>query len=258
MSVIATGILASLAAGMATVLGALAIWLFPRPSDRQQSVLLGFAAGVMLAASFFSLIVPALDHMQAEGATPPFAAATVVAAVLLGALLVGGLERILPPLDGIGVGPRAIADVSARRMWLFVAAVTLHNLPEGFAVGVAFGGNDTAAATATALGIGLQNIPEGLAVAIAVTLLGYRPVRGVQVAMFSGLVEPVGGALGVVLTSAVSAFLPWGLGIAAGAMIFVVASEVMPDIQRRVEARRGQHALMIGLATMMFLDVSLG
>lgn len=259
-SIILTGFLASLAAGLATFVGALPILSIGKPTEQQQNLMLGFAAGVMLAASFFSLIIPGIEQAEAQGAGHVAAAAVVIAAILLGAMTVGQLNRFVPPLDKIGLGPVGIADaMSHRRIWLFVAAITLHNLPEGLAVGVSFGTGDIAAGTTTALGIGLQNMPEGLAVAAALATLGCSRRTSVLGALVSGLVEPVGGLVGVTLVSLSSALLPWGLGFAAGAMIYVVASEIIPQTQRKIEFRgRSSAGLMVGLAAMMFLDVTMG
>lgn len=258
MSIVVLGFLASLAAGLATLVGALPILGMRRPTDQQQNVLLGFAAGVMLAASFFSLIIPGIAEAQAAGSSKAAAAATVIAAVLLGAFTIGALNHLAPSLEVVGLGPRGIAEASFRRIWLFVAAITLHNLPEGLAVGVSFGGGDIRAGFATALGIGIQNMPEGLAVAVSLATLGYRRRTALLGALLSGLVEPIGGLFGVIVTSLMTALLPWGLGFAAGAMIFVVASEIIPDIHQRIGSGRGTSGLMIGLAAMMFLDVTLG
>lgn len=256
-SIILTGFVASLLAGLATFVGALPILGTGRPSEQQENILLGFAAGVMLAASFFSLIIPGIQQAQAAGASQVAASATMVAAVLLGGFCLAQLNAIVPPLDKLGLGPRAIADARFRRVWLFVAAITLHNFPEGMAVGVSFGGGDIKAGTATAIGIGLQNLPEGLAVAGALAGLGYSRRTSVLLALASGLVEPVAGLAGVALVSVATPLLPWGLGFAAGAMIYVVASEIIPDMQMRVGGRRATTGLMVGLVAMMFLDTTL-
>jgi zinc transporter, ZIP family len=256
-SIILIGALGSLLAGLATVVGALPIMVIGRPSEQQQNILLGFAAGVMLAASFFSLIIPGIEQAQVQGSSRAMAAAIVIAAVLLGALCIGQLNRHVPPLDKIGLGPSGIAEASHRRVWLFIAAITLHNFPEGLAVGVSFGTGDIAAGTATAIGIGVQNMPEGLAVAAALTTIGYSARYGVLAALASGLVEPVAGLIGVSLVSLAAPLLPWGLGFAAGAMIYVVASEIIPETSR-IGGGRATSGLMVGLAAMMFLDVTLG
>lgn len=241
---------------MATGLGALPVLFLRPPNAQQQNLLLGFAAGVMLAASFFSLILPGIEVARTQGAGPVLASIQVAAAVLLGAFVIARLNVWLPPLDQIGLGPPGIAaSTSVRRIWLFVAAITLHNFPEGMAVGVSFGGGDFAAGRMTALGIGLQNIPEGLAVAVALTSIGYGRGRATLIGAASGLVEPVAGLIGVSIVSVAHAFLPWGLGLAAGAMIYVVASDIIPDAHARIRGGgRMTTGLMIGLTAMMFLD----
>lgn len=259
--IVAAGALGSLCAGMATGLGAIPVLVMRRPSDQQQNLLLGFAAGVMLAASFFSLILPAIDVAKEQGASQAGASITVVAAVLLGAFIIAKLNDWVPPLDKLGLGPPGIAAATAsvRRIWLFVAAVTLHNFPEGMAVGVSFGGGDFEAGRVTAFGIGLQNIPEGLAVAVALSSIGYSRGRAALIAAASGLVEPVAGLIGVSIVTVAHAFLPWGLGLAAGAMIYVVASDIIPDAHARINGGgRATTGLMIGLAAMMFLDTTFG
>jgi ZIP family zinc transporter len=262
-SIILAGFLASSLAGAATVLGALPILSIGKPSEQQQNLMLGFAAGVMLAASFFSLIIPGINEAREMGASQIEASATIVAAVLLGGAALAQINAIIPPFDKLGLGPNGIvtAEVtaSARRVWLFVGAITLHNFPEGLAVGVSFGGGDMQAGTSTALGIGLQNIPEGLAVAGALAGIGYPPARAVLVALASGLVEPVAGLFGVSVVSLAQPLLPWGLGFAAGAMIYIVASEIIPDTHARIAGGgRATMGIMVGLVAMMFLDTTLG
>jgi ZIP family zinc transporter len=254
-----TGFLGSLAAGLATVLGALPLFVTGRPSARAEQAFLGFAAGVMLAASFFSLIIPGIEQGQSAGLGRTGAAAIVIAAVLIGGAFVGLVNRSVPALGGIGFSPKeGVSEVAHRRIWLFVAAITLHNFPEGLAVGVSFGTGDFTAGYATALGIGLQNIPEGLAVAAALMTIGYSRGRAVLGALASGLVEPIGGFIGVATVAAVASLLPWALGFAAGAMIYVVSSEIIPHTHRNGGGGIATAGLMIGLAAMMFLDISLG
>lgn len=262
-STILTGFLASLIAGAATGLGALPVLGMGRPSQQQQTLMLGFAAGVMLAASFFSLIIPGIDKAQEMGASQVEASAILVAAVLLGAAALAQVKALVPPLDSIGIGPKGIAYAetltSTRGVWLFVGAITLHNFPEGLAVGVSFGSGDIQAGTMTALGIGIQNVPEGLAIASTLAAIGYPAVRAVLVALASGLVEPVAGLLGVSLVSIAQPLLPWGLGFAAGAMIYLVASEIIPHTHARIAGGgRATLGIMVGLAIMMFLDTTLG
>ncbi|MBB5984696.1 ZIP family metal transporter [Sphingobium lignivorans] len=256
MSPFWAGSLASLAAGLATGLGALAI-LALKPSEGQHHNLLGFAAGVMLAASFFSLIIPGIEQAQALGATRPAAAAIVVIAVLMGAGALGVLGATLPKLHAVGPWPVSFADARSRRIWLFIAAITLHNFPEGMAVAVSFGGGNYAAGMTTALGIGLQNIPEGLAVAGAAMSLGLSRGLSFLIALLSGLAEPIAGMAGAAAVALAQSFLPWALGTAAGAMIYIVTAEIIPDMHDRPEGRTSRAWLMAGLAIMIFLDVTL-
>jgi len=249
------GSVASLFAGLATGLGAAVILGLRAPSEGQQKTLLAFAAGVMLAASFFSLIIPALDEAQAAGASNVGAAIVVVLAILLGACALGVIRGLLPKVADHY--PALLASEKSRRIWLFIAAITLHNFPEGLAVGVSFGGGDVAAGLATALGIGLQNIPEGFAVAGAALALGYKTRSAFLIGLASGLVEPIAGVTGAAAVAGAQMLLPWALGGAGGAMIYIVLAEIIPEINERSRPPR-MTALMIGLAAMMFLDVALG
>ena len=258
-SLVMTGFLASLLAGGATVLGALPLLGTRTPTERQENAFLGFAAGVMLAASFFSLIIPGIDHARETGSSSAAAAGIVILSMLVGSFFVGQLNRMVPSLESLGLSaPDHVPEAVHRRIWLFVAAVTLHNLPEGLAVGVSFGTGDLKAGAATALGIGLQNIPEGLAVGVALMSIGISRGKAVLGALASGLVEPVGGLAGAGTVALVSGTLPIALGFAAGAMIYVVSAELIPHTHRR-EGGTGEATagLMIGLAAMMFLDVTL-
>jgi ZIP family zinc transporter len=254
---IAIGTAASVAAGAATAVGALVVLFVRRLSQPLNDALLGFSAGVMLAASFFSLIIPAIAHAQAALGSVPLAAAEVVAAVLLGAVVLAAINRYAPH-EHFVLGTQGIETRTLRRIWLFVIAITLHNFPEGLAVGVGYGGGDIAAGNVLAIGIGLQNIPEGLAVAVALRPLGYTRLTCFAIGGATGLVEPVGGLLGVTAVTIFTPLLPWGLGFAAGSMLFVVSNEIVPETHRRGNEELATFGLMIGLAVMMFLDVTLG
>ena len=250
------GFVASLLAGGATVLGALPVLRLQRPSEQQQNLLLGFAAGVMLAASFFSLIIPGIEQAQAMGAGRMQASATVIAAVLLGGAVLAKINAAVSPVEKLGWTD---AKGPARRAWLFVAAITLHNFPEGMAVGISFGTGDMQVGVTTAVGIGVQNIAEGLAVAGALASIGYSSGKAVLAALATGLVEPIAGLFGAALIAIAQPLLPWGLGFAAGAMIYIVASEIIPDAHARIPGGgRATIGIMVGLAAMMFLDTTLG
>ncbi len=251
------GVLASLAAGAATGLGAVPLLALRSVSFRLQNTLLGFAAGVMLAASFFSLIIPALEEAGNSGAGRSGSALLVGAGILLGAICLRVIDAKVPHEHFIK-GREGASSHTLKRIWLFVIAITLHNFPEGLAVGVGFSTGDTAAGWTLALAIGLQNMPEGLAVAIALYGVGYTRVRAVGIALLTGLVEPIGALVGVVALSFTDMLLPWGLAFAGGAMIFVVSHEIIPETHRRGFENEASVGLMIGLVVMLFLDVSLG
>ena len=255
LGLVATGTLASFLAGQATTLGALPVFFMKSISQRTQNIFLGFAAGIMLAASFFSLIIPGLNAAgDLHGGNKTVAAVIVSGAVLLGAGTLHVVNRYAPHEHFI-LGPMSGAERSKlSRIWLFVIAISLHNFPEGLAVGVSFGSPDQAAGYATALGIGLQNVPEGLAVALSLAAVGYGRVFSFLVAVLTGLIEPVGGFLGIGSIAISSELLPWGLGFAGGAMIWVVSSEIIPETHRDRQEGTATFALMLGLAVMMSLD----
>ena len=253
-SPIVLGALASLVAGLATAIGATPILFVRHVSQALQDTFLGFAAGVMLSASFFSLMIPGLNYAQSDFGSRTLASVVIAVAVLLGAASLAFVNRAMPHehfLLGRG-GPHSTA---IRRTWLFVLAITLHNFPEGLAVGVGFGSGDMARATTLAIGIGLQNMPEGLAVAAALAALNYHRVMAVAIGGATGLVEPIAGLLGAAAVSIFQPLLPWGLGFAAGAMIFVISNEIVPETHRHGHEGMATAGLMIGVVLMMVLDV---
>jgi ZIP family zinc transporter len=254
-SPIALGLLGSLIAGLGTAAGAVPA-LLTRISDRAQDVMLGFAAGVMLAASFFSLLLPSIDSGVERGATQLQAVGVSGAGLLLGALCLWLVHKITPH-EHFVVGREGPDTERLRRIWLFVIAITLHNFPEGLAVGVGFGDGHVGRGAALTLGIGMQNMPEGLAVAVALLRLDYRRSVAFAVAAATGLVEPLGGLVGIAAVSIVGALLPWGLAFAAGAMIFVISHEVIPETHRRGYETLATGGLMVGVATMMIVDAAL-
>jgi ZIP family zinc transporter len=254
-TLIGTGTLASFLAGQATTAGAVPVFFMRSMSPRTQNAFLGFAAGIMLAASFFSLIIPGLHAAgDLHGGSKLAGALIVGAAILSGAGLLHFINRVAPHEHFIS-GPMAGAERSKlARIWLFVIAISLHNFPEGLAVGVSFGSPDHTAGYATAFGIGLQNLPEGLAVALSLAAVGYGRLFSFGVAVLTGLIEPVGGFIGISAVTASSELLPWGLGFAGGAMIWVVSSEIIPETHRDRQEGTATGALMLGLAVMMSLD----
>jgi len=246
---VALGVIASLLAGAATGLGTIPI-LFNRDfSRRSLDVMLGFAGGVMLAASAFSLLVPALEH--------PLGGVWVVGTgFMVGGLFVHLVDRYVPH-EHIMKGHEGPAT-RLSRTWLLVIAITIHNFPEGLAVGVAFGSEELGTGLAIALAIGLQNIPEGLAVAAPLVRQGYSKYRAAGIGLVTGLVEPLGGLVGVSVVTFAQFLLPWGLAFAAGAMVFVVSDEMIPESHSGGFERFATIGLMIGFVVMMVLDNMFG
>lgn len=248
---------AGFAALLATAAGALPALVVERISPRLQDTFLGFAAGVMLAASFFSLILPGIEVAEGMYGSRTAAAGVAVAGTLLGAGLVRAMDVLLPH-EHFFQGREGTDARVLRRIWLFVLAITIHNVPEGLSIGVAFGGGHITNGLSVALGISLQDIPEGLAIALALVGQSYARSYAVTVAALSGVVEPVGAFLGILAVTLVAPLLPWGLCFAGGAMLYVISHEIIPETHRRGFQDAGTAGLMVGLAVMMFLDVSLG
>ena len=241
----------------ATALGALTALALGSISVRTQDSMLGFAAGMMLAASSFSLILPGLDAAEAITGSGMLGAATVVTGLALGVLLMLGLDRFTPH-EHESTGPCGPQSERVSRVWLFVFAITLHNLPEGMAIGVGFAGDDLQVGIPLATAIAIQDIPEGLAVALALRSTGVSALNAALIAVASGLMEPLGALVGVGMSSSYALAYPIGLGLAAGAMLFVVSHEIIPETHRNGHQTPATLGLMGGFAVMMFLDTALG
>jgi ZIP family zinc transporter len=262
MQIILLGLAASAGAGLLTGVGALpGLWL-RNLSRRALDTALGFAAGVMLAATSFSLIVPGIEYGQefySDYGGVYTAVAIVVAGILIGALFLDRMDKWLPH-EHLFKGHEGPSS-TLRKTWLFIIAITLHNFPEGLAVGVGFGdGSEEAVRNGftLAIGIGLQNMPEGLAVLLPLMREGYGRGRALWVATASGLVEPVGGLLGVGLVTLMKPILPFGLAFAAGAMLFVISDEIIPETHRGGNERAATFGVIVGFMIMMALDNLLG
>ena len=246
-----------------TALGAGAVYLQQEPSRKTLDAMLGFAAGVMIAASFWSLLAPALE--MAEG---KFLPSWLI--VAFGFLCGGGflrlIDKFLPHLHlNFPMSEAEGIKTKWPRSTLMVLAITMHNIPEGLAVGVAFGAVGTglpeasmAGAVALAIGIGIQNFPEGLAVSVPLRRDGLSRHRSFMLGQFSGLVEVVAGVAGAALVLIAQPILPFSLAFAAGAMIFVVVEEVIPEAQRGGHTDIATFGTMLGFTVMMMLDVALG
>jgi ZIP family zinc transporter len=261
--VILQALLATLFTYGVTALGAGTVFFFKDINRKVLDGMLGFAGGVMIAASFWSLLEPAIAMAEASG-TPPLVPAVI------GFLMGGGFlrlaDRLLPHLHLEHKREEAEGiKTSWGRSVLLVLAITLHNIPEGLAVGVGFGaaaagipGAGFAGAVALALGIGLQNFPEGAAVSIPLRRDGASRFKSFWYGQLSGLVEPAAGVLGAALVFFIQPVLPYALAFAAGAMIFVVAEELIPEAYREGNDHIATTGLMLGFAIMMAMDVGLG
>ena len=246
-----------------TALGAAMVFFFTSINKKILNSMLGFAAGVMIAASFWSLLNPAIEMAAKLGILPWIPA---VCGFLCGAAFLLLIDRILPHLHmGLAMDKAEGIKTSWQRSVLLVLAITMHNIPEGLAVGIAFGSlantPDTgtlAGAVALAIGIGLQNFPEGAAVSIPLRREGFKRFKAFQCGQLSGIVEPIAGVFGAYLVSVITPILPYALSFAAGAMIFVVVEELIPESQAGNETDLSTIGAIIGFATMMLLDVALG
>jgi ZIP family zinc transporter len=257
LGIIQAGFLGSLVAGLCTGVGALPIFIRTRWSENAQIIMLAVAGGIMLAATVFSLILPALDEVVARTGSEVQAAAVASAGVLLGAVAIWLVHSTVPH-DHFVKGHEGPAAIALGRNWLFIVAITLHNFPEGMSVGVSYGTGDPATGYAVTLGIGLQNMPEGLAVAAALVGEGFGRMRAFLIALATGLVEPLGGLVGATAVGFSDALLPWGLAFAAGAMLFVISGEIIPETHRNGKEHRATLSLVAGFVLMMILDVTLG
>lgn len=244
-----------------TALGAATVLVFRgRTTPSLQRIFLGFAAGVMVAASVFSLLLPAIEETRALGGISWLPAA---GGFLLGVLFLWGLDNLLPHLHPEAQTPEGLSS-SWRRTTLMVLAVTLHNIPEGMAVGLSFAlaaqhsGGGLSAAMALAIGIGLQNFPEGAAISLPLRQEGVSTGRSFLYGALSGLVEPVFGILVVLAAGAIEPFMPWLLSFAAGTMLYVVTEDLIPEAHLGEHSNAGTLSVMAGFVIMMILDVALG
>ncbi len=256
-------LLAGLFTWAVTAIGAATVFLTRQVNRKLLDAMLGFSGGVMLAASYWSLLAPAIqiaEHGRLPVWFPP------LAGFLLGGLALWGLDKLLPHLHvGFPMAEAEGPKTSLRRAALLVIAITLHNIPEGLAVGVAFGGviagsqsTSLAAAIALSVGIGLQNFPEGIAVAMPLRGEGMSRWKCFWYGQLSAAVEPIAAVIGAAAVVVAAPILPYALSFAAGAMVFVVVEELIPESHRQGNVDLATVSLMIGFAVMMVLDVALG
>ena len=261
MSPIYLAFLGTMFTFLATALGAATVFFFKKDIPHgMQRAFLGFAAGVMIAASVWSLLIPAMEMAEKSGAPARLPAA---GGFVLGAVFLLALDRLLPHLHPGSDEPEGLKSSFARTTML-VLAVTLHNVPEGLAVGLAFGlaGNSSAmplsGALALSLGMALQNFPEGAAISLPLKKEGLSNTRSFVYGALSGIVEPIAGVLGVLAAGTITGVMPWLLAFAAGAMIYVVVEELIPEASLGEHSHTGTLSVMLGFLVMMVLDVALG
>lgn len=270
------GVQASILAAIATAVGALPVFFVERLGKRQEAAFMAFAAGVMLAAAIFALLLPSLDAgralMAATAAGAVGAAGLTALGLALGMALMLAIDRatphehaVLPPAATGHAMPQTDDHSAGQRAWLMVLAILIHNVPEGLAVGAAYagsalgvdGGEAGNAGASVALAIGLQNMPEGLIVAMALRTLGQSAGRSWAVAALTGLAEPFGAIVGLAVLGSLPAFYPVGLAVAAGAMLFVVSHEMIPETHRNGFEGMASALLMAGFIFMLLLSEAL-
>ena len=263
LSPVLQALIATLFTWFVTALGAALVFFFKTINRKVLDGMLGFAAGVMIAASYWSLLAPAIE-MAEGGSLPAWVPAT--SGFLLGGLFLYIADKIIPHLHlGFPMDEAEGPKTSWHRSILLVMAITLHNIPEGLAVGVAFGAlaSDLPSATmagavALALGIGIQNFPEGAAVSVPLRREGFSRLKSFWYGQASGMVEPIAGVLGAAAVIFIKPILPYALAFAAGAMIYVVVEELIPESQLEKNTDVATIGAMVGFAVMMTLDVALG
>ncbi|MGY2574317.1 ZIP family metal transporter [Vibrio sp. C8] len=242
---------------LATASGTLPALFIRDIPQKLSDCMLGFAAGMMLAASAFSLLLPGIEAGTAFFANGFLGGMIVILGMAIGVALMLGLDAFTPH-EHLETGPCGPGHDRCSRAWLFVFAIALHNFPEGMAIGVGYAQGDLSVGIPLTTAIALQDIPEGLAVAVTLRAAGFNARLSVLVAALTGLLEPIGALLGVSLAGGLMIAYPIGLGLAGGAMLFVVSHEVIPDTHRNGHQTLATIGLMIGFALMMVLDTTLG
>lgn len=259
-------LVATLGTWLVTALGAATVVFFKSPNPKGLNIMLGFASGVMIAASFWSLLQPAIERAEATSSLPAYLVAT--AGFLFGAWFMWASDKAVAFARMKADNVQAKNSEQLHRIAMLILSITLHNIPEGLAVGVAFGAlqdggyttENLMGAISVAVGIGLQNFPEGAAVSVPLRREGYSRKRSFFLGQASGMVEPIAGMIGALLVVYVETFLPYALSFAAGAMILVAVHELIPECQRnqRAQPYSATMGIVLGFAVMMLLDVMLG
>lgn len=239
--------------GLMTALGAVPVFFTKNVAQKLLDMMLGFAAGIMLAATCFSLVMPSIEFGGGD-----FKAVMITSlGIIFGAFVIDMIDKFSPHEHLIDKR-REGASSSLSQIWLFIIAITIHNFPEGMATGVGFGTENINDGLALALGIGIQNMPEGLAVALSLVRENYTTKYAFMVAALTGLVEPVGAVLGYSLVNVFKPALPVVLATAAGAMLFVICDEIIPETHSKGYERESTYGIIFGFVIMMILDILLG
>ncbi|MBQ2810323.1 MAG: ZIP family metal transporter [Clostridia bacterium] len=246
-------LLTALGVGGATVIGAIIGFAFKNISHKFSDIILSFAAGVMLSASVLGLILPSVEYGG------KFGIITTIIGIFVGAVCLNLVDKLVPHLHKIaGTDIEAHKDTGLSKVLLFVTAIAIHNLPEGIAAGVGFGGADTAQALLIAGGIALQNIPEGMVIIGPMLASGVKPKRVFLIAMGTGLVEVVGTLIGYLAVSVSQVILPFALAFAGGTMLYVISDEMIPETHAHGSERGATYALLVGFSVMLICDTLLG
>lgn len=248
-------LLTALGVGGATLIGALLGFIIKKPSHRFNDIILGFAAGVMLAAAVVGLIIPSLDESN------KLSIIICIVGIFCGALCLNLIDKLVPHLHKItGVDQETHPNKTNQlnKVLLFVIAIAIHNLPEGIAAGVSFGSGNTIHAITVAGGIALQNIPEGMVIIAPMLAAGMSKTRTLLIAMFTGLIEVVGTFMGYFAVNISSAILPFALAFAGGTMLYVISDEMIPETHAHGNERAATYSLLFGFAIMLVFDFLLG
>ena len=246
-------LLTALGVGGATVIGSLIGFIFKKISHRFSDIVLSFAAGVMLAAAVFGLILPSLDYGGKYGLI------ITIGGIFTGAVCLNLIDKLVPHLHKlVGADTESHNNANISKVLLFVTAIAIHNLPEGIAAGVGFGSGDTSQALIIAGGIALQNIPEGMVIIGPMLAAGVTPRRTFICAMFTGLVEVIGTLIGYFAVSVASVILPFALAFGGGTMLYVISVEMIPETHAHGNERGATYALLVGFSIMLVTDVLLG
>lgn len=262
----AMALAATLLTWLITALGAATVVFFKSPNPKAMNIMLGFASGVMIAASFWSLLQPAIERAESTLKTPAYLVATI--GFITGALFMWASDKAVLFARKKAENAEEESDERIQRIIMLILSITLHNIPEGLAVGVAFGAlqgggyttENLMGAVSVAIGIGLQNFPEGAAVSFPLRREGYSRRKSFFFGQASGMVEPIAGVIGALLVVHVESILPYALAFAAGAMILVAVHELIPECQRNQASKpyAATMGIVSGFAVMMLLDVMLG